>query len=266
MRHSRTIQLLLAGVLVWLLAAGAAFAAPKPVVLELFTSNSCSSCPPAYSLLRDLQAMPPSDDVQLIVLSQHVTYWNDLGWVDRYSDKQFTNRQRHYAREVFGTGRVYTPQLVVNGQYEMVGSRSGEVRSAISKAAGKADLSVSLKVSHQDDRALNVGVTVDGDVEDTSQVWLALTQDNVVSEVGAGENGGRTLSENGVVRTLKPAGIVAAGSNDGGQRYNGQLTVPKGVARDDIAVVAFVQRRDSRVIVGAASQSLSSTGQQYGSR
>lgn len=173
------------------LIPGVVLAQSRPVVLELFTSNSCSSCPPAYELLRELHASPPLEDVQLILLDQHVDYWNDLGWKDRYSDALFTRRQRDYARYVFGSGHVYTPQLVVNGRRDMVGSRRGEVRAAIVEAADEADLDVTLKTASTVADAVDVMVTVAGEVKSDATVWLALTQDDVVSHIGAGENGGR---------------------------------------------------------------------------
>lgn len=252
---------LLTGARVVLLLGGlvscAAYAAPRPVVLELFTSNSCSSCPPAYALLRDLQAQPPVDDVQLIVLSQHVDYWNQLSWVDRFSDARFTERQRGYARQVFGSSRVYTPQLVVNGRREMVGSRRGEVRAAIAEAAGELDLDVTLNARRTGSDRLAVTAGVAGaDLDAPATVWLALTQDDVVSRIGAGENRGRRLLENGVVRVWEKAGTRPAATRDA-QRYAKTLTLPSDAEADNLSVVAFVQRDSDRAIIGAARIGLS---------
>ncbi|WP_353109142.1 DUF1223 domain-containing protein [Salinisphaera dokdonensis] len=239
-----------------LLLVPAAQAAPRPVVLELFTSNGCSSCPPAYELLRELQARPPVDDVRLILLSQHVDYWNRLGWVDRYSSADFTQRQREYARDVFGSGRVYTPQLVVNGSDEMVASRGNEVRAAIERAADAADLGVTVDARTAGDGSIDVTARVErGQIAAPASVWFALTQDEVVSHIGAGENRGRKLIENGVVRTLRRAGHHPANA-DTVRSYRAQLPSPADVDRDDLLVVVFVQRDDDRVIVGAGQAAL----------
>lgn len=239
-----------------LLLVPAAQAAPRPVVLELFTSNGCSSCPPAYELLRDLQARPPVDDVQLILLSQHVDYWNRLGWVDRYSSADFTQRQRDYARDVFGSGRVYTPQLVVNGSDEMVASRRNEVRAGIKRAAGAAHLGVTVDTRPADDGSIDVTARVErGQIDAPASVWFALTQNDVVSHIGAGENRGRKLIENGVVRTLRRVGDHPANS-DSASTYSARLPSPPDVDRDDLSAVVFVQRDDDRVIVGAGQAAL----------
>ena len=225
------------------LLAAPAQAAPRPVVLELFTSNSCSSCPPAYALLREFDARPPVDDVRLILLSQHVDYWNRLGWVDRYSSAVFTARQRSYAREVFGSGRVYTPQLVVNGRREMVASRRSEVHAAIARASNGADVNLVADIAAQAQDA-------------PASVWFALIQDDVVSRVEAGENGGRTLVENGVVRQLHRAGRLSADAVVKPQRFSAHLSRPDGADTQDLSAAVFVQRDDDRRIIGAAEVSL----------
>lgn len=234
--------------------AGAALAAPQSVVLELFTSNGCSSCPPAYTLLSDLRADPPVDGVELILLNLHVDYWNSLGWVDPFSGAQYTERQRGYAREVFGSGRVYTPQLVVNGAREMVGSRRREVVGAIEAEArsGHARVAVFLDVARRGERTVDAHVALGRNAAaGPVQVWLALTQDGVVSHVGSGENGGRSLREDGVVRQLVPARGSDAAETTAGPRYTATLTLPERADAASLAVVAFVQRVSSHAIVGA---------------
>jgi len=245
----------LVAALALLVPAATAWAAPRPVVLELFTSNGCSSCPPAYALLSDLRENPPADDIELILLNQHVDYWDNLGWVDPFSGAQYTDRQRGYARNVFGSGRVYTPQLVVDGRREMVGSRRGEVTAAIKAQADAMNLPVTLNIARDGARAVTATVDLGGNARDGAvQVWLAMTQDDVVTHVGGGENGGRSLHEDGVVHQLVPAQVVA-----GQQRYSARLSLPSRAPVASLAVVAFVQRVPSRAIVGATRTPLSQT-------
>ncbi|MBO9470566.1 DUF1223 domain-containing protein [Endozoicomonas sp. G2_2] len=244
-------------VVLCVLLAASAQAAPRPVVLELFTSNSCSSCPPAYALLREFDARSPVDDVRLILLSQHVDYWNRLGWVDRYSSADFTARQRSYAREVFGSGRVYTPQLVVNGRREMVASRRSEVHAAIARAAHDLRLNVTLTARASEGAGVNLVADIAAQAQDApASVWFALIQDDVVSRVEAGENGGRTLVENGVVRQLRRVGRLSADAVAKPQRFSAQLSRPHGADMQDLSAAVFVQRDDDRRIIGAAEVSL----------
>lgn len=248
----RTSSLL--GLLI-VLTASSALAAPRPVVLELFTSNSCSSCPPAYKLLNKIAQSPPKD-VQLIRLDNHVDYWNKLDWVDKYSSHAFTERQRNYANEVFGSNRVYTPQLVVDGRREMVGSNARRVHAAIqqSSAAPLQPLNLNLQQQgHSLTARIQVGAS---DLKTPGRLWLALTEDNVVSHVGAGENAGRTLTEDGVVRYLQPVATISntAGSD---HNYHHRITVPDNAAGHPLHVVAFVQQNQDHHITAAASRSVS---------
>lgn len=229
--------------------AGTALATPRPVVLELFTSNSCSSCPPAYELLERVTKSTP-DDVQLIRMDLHVDYWNQLNWVDQYSDPAFTERQRKYARDVFGANRVYTPQLVVNGRREMVGNNARRVPAAITQSDTPAVQPLALELS-RDGQSVVAAITLDKrDVPTAARLWLAITEDRVVSHVGAGENAGRTLREDGVVRYLQPVENLDA---DNGS-YQHSLALPAGTSSHPLHIVAFVQQTGDHRITAAASQ------------
>ncbi|MEM9863798.1 MAG: DUF1223 domain-containing protein, partial [Myxococcota bacterium] len=154
----------------------------RPVALvELFTSEGCSSCPPADEVLRGL------DGEGIIPLSFHVDYWNRLGWRDPFSDAAFTERQRAYAR-VFDEGRVYTPQAVVNGRFGLVGSRAAALRARIREASRLTGATVELSL-HRDGRELEVSHEVEG-ASAQAAVHLALVESQLETNVRRGENRG----------------------------------------------------------------------------
>src|SRR5207253_4734607 len=125
-------------------SSGTAETARTPVVVELFTSEGCSSCPPADALLARLDGAQLNGNVQLIALEEHVDYWNDLGWTDPFSSRDWTSRQNVYS-EALGNGNPYTPQMVVDGAVAFVGSHRQKARQAILEAAGKTKIPVTLE-------------------------------------------------------------------------------------------------------------------------
>ena len=130
-----------------------------PVLLELFTSEGCSSCPPADALLDQLDRTQPFPNVDLIVLSEHVDYWDQLGWKDPYSSAMFSTRQNQYATH-FRMQEVYTPQIVIDGGWQGVGSDRNQIRREVEKAAAKPKLPITLEASHNaHGGALKVGLT-----------------------------------------------------------------------------------------------------------
>jgi hypothetical protein len=163
-------------------------AAPPPVVLELFTSQGCSSCPPADALLGELTHRPG-----VIGLAWHVDYWNSLGWRDPYARREWTDRQRAYARHL--DGEVFTPALVVNGATMMVGSDKDAVRQAIGLAA-PPPVAVTLRRTETSLEA-EIGVTAT-----PVAGMLAIYDPEQATQVGAGENQGRKLVEYRVVRDV----------------------------------------------------------------
>ena len=187
------------------------------MVAELFTSEGCSSCPPADTLLREWVASQPVDGVEILALGEHVDYWDRLGWRDPYSSAEFTRRQSAYDDAAFRSGRIYTPQLVVDGRLECIGSDGPAVRRALLEAARqvKANVAVSAVTAAG---GLNVrvqvgvppGVTRDGPAD----VMVAITEDGLVTKVQRGENGGRTLRHTAVTRLLTVAGPLAAAADD----------------------------------------------------
>ena len=152
--------------------------APQPVVVELFTSEGCSSCPPADALLKQLSEQQSVRGVQIVALEEHVDYWDHLGWKDPYSSSEFSQRQSEYA-QVFGTDGVYTPQMIVDGQNEFVGSRSLAAKEAIRKAGNQPKAEIVLvpsAASSPDKPAFEVQVKSLGGVSprDVTELWVAV--------------------------------------------------------------------------------------------
>ena len=187
---------LIAALLLFTAGAAPAETPRGPVVLELFTSEGCSSCPPADALLTELATHP-----DLLPLAFHVTYWDSLGWKDPFSLAAATARQRAYA-EHLGSDTVYTPELVVNGQRAVVGSDRGAVAAAIEAASHAAPALASLRL-----RAGQAGLAVDvGGGSGSATIWLAGYDHQHRTAIGRGENGGRTLLEANIVRSMRPIG------------------------------------------------------------
>src|SRR5216683_3705481 len=178
-----------------------------PVIIELFTSEGCSSCPAADALLARLANEQPVANVQLIALEEHVDYWNDLGWTDPFSSQDWTSRQYVYARTL-GNGNAYTPQMVVDGTVEFVGSRTQQARESILKAAGKAKIPVALAQSDavgtgKGNLSAKVGRLEGTTKGDAAEVWLAITETGLHSAVTRGENAGEDLHHAAVVRSMR---------------------------------------------------------------
>ena len=200
-----------------LLSLGVAGARAEPTerqpkaVIELFTSQGCSSCPPADALFVELAKQP-----DLIALTLPVTYWDYLGWKDTLGQDSFAKRQKFYAK-ARGDGQVYTPQAVINGASHVVGSDKLEIERAAKQAPGTGFVAkVSLK---EEAGALQIGLTLlNGPVERTAGVWVVPTTRMVTVPIVRGENQGKTVSYANVVR-----GMTRIGEWDGKQAV---LTVP----------------------------------------
>jgi hypothetical protein len=210
-----------------LLLPAAAHAAPT--VVELFTSQSCSSCPPADAVLAELAGRPG-----VIALGMHVDYWNGIGWHDPYSQRAFTERQRAYA-DLLPDHEVYAPELVVGGRTSVVGSDRPAVEAALVAAAANQQVSLTL---HREGASL---VAVAGPGSGTAKLWLAGYDTHHETRIGGGENGGRTLVEADIVRSLAP---VATWS---GTALRVGLAIPLGQR-----AAVFLQAPDGRIIGAAA--------------
>jgi hypothetical protein len=173
--------------------------ASQPVVVELFTSQGCSSCPPADAYLTQL-----SRDSTILALSMHVDYWNGLGWKDPFSSAAVTARQRSYARNL-GAHYVYTPQMVVMGAAHAVGSNHAEVARLIANARARTVDAPTVTIDHTARNALTIRVGA-GPAKGRATVWLLSYDTRHETKVAAGENGGRTLAYSNVVRSIRSVG------------------------------------------------------------
>jgi hypothetical protein len=208
-------------------------------VLELFTSEGCSSCPPADNLLPQLAKL----DSNIIHLSFHVDYWNRLGWTDPFSSSEFSDRQRKYG-EQFHLEGVYTPQLVINGEYELVGSNRNTATSTIKKVlAEKAAVQIKIDEVKKDGNKLIVTCEAEGNLK-KSDLLAALVQKQAVMNVKAGENSGAKLSHTNVVRSF--AKQTAA------QKTSFTFEMPSDVTDDNWKLIIYAQQKNDLKITGAA--------------
>lgn len=221
---------------------------PGPIVIELFTSQGCSSCPPADRLLTRLAGDPKLRD-RVIPLSFHVDTWNYIGWTDPFSSKRWSERQQGYAR-AFRSNRIYTPQLVVSGRTGLNGSDEAGARKRIAEAlaaepAGRVTLSVE---PSQDRLKVKVGAKLSRAVEGPLDLWVAVYETGLTTKVGAGENASATLHNDYVVRRLEKA-LTLKGSADSAELV---LGLDKRWKRESLGVAAFLQDPRTMVIYGAA--------------
>jgi hypothetical protein len=221
----------------------------QPVLVELFTSEGCSSCPPADLLLEQLDRGQPVPDAQIIVLSEHVDYWNRLGWADPYSSPEFSARQEMYARR-FGLSGPYTPQMVVDGTSEFVGSDARAVANAIGSAARQPKVKIEIQPSRTD--SVTVAASPLAELKARKAfVYIAHAAESASSDVLRGENKGRKLHHVSIVADIRKAGAVT-------DREGLKTDVP---VRDRATppgsrLIAFVQDPSSGRVFGAAMFSI----------
>ena len=205
------------------------------VVVELFTSQGCSSCPPADALLHELRKDP-----NVIPIAYHVDYWNYLGWRDPFSSHDWTARQMMYQR-AFKLGSSYTPQVVVNGTREMIGSNESQVRAAINEAAQTGSIATVNVSFDQGDAVVTVKAPRAG-----LHLIVVTTEDGIVTKIERGENRGLSLTNDSVARSLTRFPNLAAGPTT--QRI--MLDQKRG------SVIAMLQDPETLRIVAATSAKL----------
>jgi hypothetical protein len=220
---------------------------PTPVLVELFTSEGCSSCPPADALLRTLDSSQPVSGAQLIVLGEHVDYWDDLGWKDEYSDHAFTVRQQNYA-ERLGLASTYTPQMVVDGSFDVLGSDRQRVNQTFEKARSRAKVSVRISSLKLENGVVSAHVEVDA-VPSKAEVFVALALDHAESQVLRGENGGHRLQHVAVARSLVNLGKAAKG-----EAFAKDVRLNAKPSDAGYRLLAFTQEANQGKVLGAAVQ------------
>ncbi len=262
--HVPTLPFLALGVLGLVLLATRGAAGGEPAggggavaVVELFTSQGCSSCPPADRLLSKL-AQDSRYQGKVIPLSFHVDYWNSIGWQDPFSSERWSARQRAYAGRVFHSNRIYTPQVVVNGHTECVGNSEGEVLGRIGDAlAGPPAARVTLAVAPptaDGHLKIDVGARLARAVgSGPLDLWVALYESGLATEVKAGENASRILRNDRVVRRLEKAFTLpgTAGVEKSGEIV---LGIDKRWKPGALGVAAFLQDPATLAIEGAAAR------------
>jgi len=210
---------------------------PPVVVLELFTSEGCSSCPRADELLPELSKL----DSNIIPLSFHVDYWDRLGWKDPYSNHLFTERQEEYARE-FSVESIYTPQLVINGKYEVVGSNRSQAELSIRQAlADKASVQLKIDDVKRNGDKISFTVKSEGEIKQTETIAV-LVQKNATTQVRAGENEGRKLSHTNIVR--------AYATHTGSKKTDFDLNYPADLSMENTLLIVYVRELSHLHIIG----------------
>jgi hypothetical protein len=228
--------------------------AQQCVVVELFTSEGCSSCPPADALLTQLSKQRNTTKIELILLGEHVDYWNGQGWNDRFSAPSFTQRQYEYAQH-FHLASPYTPQVVIDGRLQATGGNAPGLQRMIAESA-RTSKSAVVSLDFVATDQLQVKVADSSNAK--QRVLLAVTEDNLTTKVGGGENDGRLLVHNAVVRELRSLGTLSKG------RFEKTVSVAgrPDWKRHDLRVIVLVQDESDNAIRGAASVLFSSYAEQ----
>jgi hypothetical protein len=216
-------------------------------VIELFTSEGCSSCPPADELVAKIQK--ESKDKPVYILVFHVDYWNRLGWKDAFSSADYSKRQGDYASYLH-LQSVYTPQIVVNGKTEFVGSEEGTLRNAIKNSLQKLSPSqLSLNISTVERGQASIKYTTEG-ADKNTVLQIAVLQKNAQTKVERGENAGHTLSHVQIVRKLQR---VVLNGNTGSVN----VSLPQGFDTQGWEVIGFLQNTSTGAVTAGARAALS---------
>jgi hypothetical protein len=230
-----------------------------PVLVELFTSEGCSSCPPADAFLQKLDRQPIAGE-EMIVLSEHVDYWNHIGWKDPYSARFYSDRQGAYAKRL-GLDSVYTPQIVLDGSSEFVGSDEALADKAFAKELGKPKLtirlsSVSVGASNLLLAHLETGALQESFAIREADIYFAVALNRAESKVARGENAGRTLEHVAVVRSMVKVGTLRLGQIFAQDVY---LKLDPGTDTRNLRLIAFAQEPNQGRVIGAAVQTVGAT-------
>ena len=220
---------------------------PVPILLELFTSEGCSSCPPVDEFVRHMDESQPVAGAQLIVLSEHVDYWDQDGWKDKYSSAQFTERQNGYVHAL-NLQTAYTPQMIVDGYVELKGS-SSQIEQTFAKELKVAKIPLRV-ASAKIEAPLQLKVKVEADAVEKrgGTVWVAVALDHAASQVSAGENSGKQLQHVAVVEDLRKVGKL-----DKGKPFSQDVAIKLKPDTDpkNLRIIAFIQESNEGKVLGA---------------
>jgi hypothetical protein len=246
LHRSRALAVLLLTALPLVGATGSS-PRPVPVLVELFTSEGCSSCPPADELLAKLVREQPLRGVEIIGLGEHVDYWNGAEWSDRFSSREFSRRQGEYKRAL-GLPSQYTPQMVVDGSIEFVGSNGSRARDAIAQSAREAKRPLAIACKLRSATSAELSIDTPAGPGDGAALYAAIVEDNLSSQVAGGENHGEHLVHAAVVRSL----VRVARSHSASV----PIPIDRAWKRADLRAVVFLQDPKTLRILGSASAPL----------
>lgn len=237
------------------LAQAKSSSVPTPVLVELFTAEGCSSCPPADNLLAQLESQQPVPGANIIVLGEHVDYWDQTGWRDRFDSPQFTERQHGYGFRL-KVNDIYTPQMIVDGTEQFVGNDVAHALSAISHAVQATKVPLVLGKPEIDGHrvVINVSLATPSTTLPKADLYAALVDPTDTTDVGGGENRGRTLHHVAVVRSLQKIGKLKS-LESGPLKAN--LNTPQGTKPETMRVVVFAQMSGPGAVVGATQTPVS---------
>ena len=230
------------------------------VVVELFTSEGCSSCPPADRLLGEIARKAKKEGSRIFPMAFHVDYWNRMGWHDPFSDAAYSQRQSQYARALGSPRRIYTPQMIVNGVEGFVGSRREQAYNRIKKMLKDHETDIGLVLEaeiDEDGKRIGVRYKVEGAPEQAI-LNIALLEDGIANEIPRGENAGRRLSHERVVRAFKTVSLEKS------VKGTLEVPIPESIDLDRIGIVGFVQDRESLAVLGAGHVQFQDRGEEVG--
>jgi hypothetical protein len=226
-----------------------ATASKTPVLVELFTAEGCSSCPPADTLLAKLQQLQPVHGAEIIILGEHVDYWDKDGWTDRFSSHDYTDRQTVYATRLHVTSGIYTPQMVVDGTDQFLGSDPNHALKSISTAAQTPKVALTLTALTVNGRKVSGSVSAPA-FPFKGDLYAVLVDPTDSTDVKRGENGGKHLDHAGVVRTMQRIGSLKDLAS-GPRAFS--LNAPSDATPSSMRLVVFAQRSDEGPVVAAVS-------------
>lgn len=247
----RVVARVVANVLLFLsfasINAVAAPVATTPILVELFTSEGCSDCPPADTFLRVLDSTQPIAGAQLIVMEEHVDYWDDQGWRDPFSSHAFTLRQESYVQRM-RLASPYTPQMVVDGAYEFVGSARGKAGKIFETARSNAKVGVRVTSVKNVNGKITAHVEIDP-APANADVLAVLAAERAESQVSAGENRNTHLEHVAVVRSIESVGKIKKG-----QTFSRDVNLSAKQIAAPYRLIVFLQESGEGKILGAAAE------------